>query len=422
MNRVVQRILNTFSILRGPFQKQGTLELHVDVRSPERAHLKLQHLNHQLHLDLPKGARLRKATLTGWRTVWDGSQATLEGESFEGQTLQLAIPAHGWWNVSTKTTSVDLFHLQRSSEESLSFRTFLRKFLGTLHGTSLGTSLGTYFKEGFQTPALTNLAVAVAVHALLLLGALNLNLLKERLPFLRDTQPQTITKAEPTQVRVQLEKSQSEFNGRGLFSAVEKHAEKNFKAKDVVQGLKGLKGLAKSLNQTSPSQLVVSEGVPDGGASKILSDSLKSIQAGISKQSGSPRGSSSSPGPGSASEGALQVHWKSQFLTDSGKASHKLNDGQLKILQELFARLQDQFRGCYEAALSQFEEMSVTVSFQAEITHEGRIGSQRYSVSGRSTPDSQATLLACLGNVMDQAEVDAKLSGLRIKNQFIFKS
>ena len=92
------------------------------------------------------------------------------------------------------------------------------------------------------------------------------------------------------------------------------------------------------------------------------------------------------------------------------------------MLSETFAKKQDQFRGCYESALLQFEELAVTVSFEAEINKEGLISKPHFTLSGRYTPDSQNQLLECLKQTVSKIKVDSKLSGIKIKNQFIFKS
>jgi len=217
----------------------------------------------------------------------------------------------------------------------------------------------------------------------------------------------------PLQVPLQMEASEGEFSGRGLFATQQQQQQKQQDSPSKVSHhLKALSGLIR----TSQVALNVREKQPTGGSNAgSVASTMRSLLGGIAKQTGGVPGGTARNGE------AVQVQWNAQFPADTRSAA-KPSQQDYSMLHQVFSKYQDKFRGCYETALLKFDEMSVTVTFEADILRGGRIDHVAFTTNGNSTKESKELLLGCIKNVMSQIKVPETFVGIRIKNQFLFKS
>lgn len=413
MNVVKNRILNTLNLLKGPYRKRSSVEVLLTIQSglnqTETQKLSLDSMHSglpfamksasgKLFFQLPKTSVLKKATFLGWETFWNGlTQGSVEYQ--DNKTLEIAIPADGWWRISTHSLVMDVLTVVGSQEEqSLSLGSSLKSFL-----------LGKPIRIAF---------LALTLHLGLLYFAANLSFVLDKfksIVFHTESQPiEEAASAPPVAVLSQEAiENEAAFHGRSIFAAIHQDKEKNFKAQDLTAGVKNL---AKLLNKPMKGlpQVKVNTGAQGNSNSTAA---MKSLQTGLVGKAGG-----AGSGVAKANSGMRDVRWNSDFQVNNGSKKGGLSEGQQQALFKIFAGYQDKFRGCYESALLKFDEMTVTVSFEAVIGPDGTVGKPLLSVSGRSTPESQEVLTRCLKNVMTQIKVDKKMSGIKIKNQFIFKS
>lgn len=424
MNVIKSRLLNTVSLMKGPYRKRSSVEILLTAKSAlsksQTQRLKLESFggnvpidpigpiglrssSGKLFLKLPKDSTLKKATFLGWETFWNGlnqKEVDLQG----GKTFEVAIPVDGWWQVSTHSFVLDVQSLIDSSKEAayvVSFWTGLKDFL-------FGKQLRTYVS-------------AISIHAGLLLLAANFGFVIEKFNSAVlhvESKPPEEAAAAPGVAAMPAEaiEADSSFHGRSIFAAIHENKEKNFKAEDLTSGVKNLAKLLNKPIQGLPQVKAKSNNPNTSG----MVASLKSLQTGLLGRAGS--GTGTGTGIGKGGSGARDVRWSSDFQVKSGSSKGGLSEGQQQALYKIFSGYQDKFRGCYESALLKFDEMTVTVSFEAVVGGDGTVGKPVFTVSGRSTPDSQEVLTQCLRSLLTQIKVDKKMSGIKIKNQFIFKS
>jgi len=442
MIRLHDRIIHAIRIIRGPYQKISKVNLRfysgsflpslsrhrglvegrtsgmvpidtckngMDFGSSNGFQVRLQALEDgQLRVKFPVGSTLKRATLFGWQTLWEGEKVQLVSLTPLGNSFECVLPAQGWWRWTCQSSWIDLHSVIESQSEPGS-SSILKSVLNfILH------------------PVLRWGVAACAGHLLLFLSLLHFEQIKDRALSLL-----TLHKTEPvtqTTVAVMNDSSASEmgdvhpFQGRSIFPAMLQHVETQIKQTDLAKKIQGLGSLFSKLSgarEVSPKKMGGnSMGVASGSAN--LAGSFKSLQSGLLAQQSPGQNGPGGAGKSKGSGGLRDVHWKSQFASASqGKG---LTEGQQQMFFETFSKLQGKFRSCYETALLQFDEMAVTATFEAEINPEGYVSKPTFTLSGRSTPESQNTLVECLKQTLNKVKVDPKLSGIKIKNQFIFKS
>jgi len=424
MIAIRDRLLNAQKIIQGPYQKISTVQLRIyswsflegaathsttlheckHGVSFEQLQKRGIHANsgerNQLELRFPVDFTLKQATLLGWETLWAGSRVRLKHPAGQSH-FEVSLPPQGWWRLENESCSID-FHstlISQSNEEpQVPFSQRLR--------------------ELFRSPAMKWATSALICHILLFVSLTHFDQWSHKL--LNVLTPETETQEEPEQQAVQIvmtdsyDPTESSFQGRSLFPAMAQKAEAQTQPTEISNKLKNLANLFGS--QPSLPAAGQRRSGQSGQNPSALPGGFKSLQSGLLAQ----QGTGTPGGTGTGRGGPREVHWKSQFASGSGGKG--LTEGQAQMLSETFAKKQDQFRACYESALLQFEELAVTVSFEAEINKEGFISKPHFTLSGRYTSDSQNHLLDCLKQTVSKIKVDSKLSGIKIKNQFIFKS
>ncbi len=432
------RILNMIGIIRGPFHINGDPKMDIvhhqfqtgtasqtirlkeksdssdpfEAGNPDFLPIKMRYFDGRLNLELPAHSTLKRAKLWGWETIWNGVQAILSPEmlkpSMQG-TFQVSIPAQGLWKVSALSCSTEFFicHPLLTQEKRNTFKNSKEWF----------RSLG-YFSSAFLGHASLAFLIFLISHGTF--HSLS-EWIETSVPI--DQQSQE-AQAESAQAPIEMAPDDdSGFNGRSIFVALNppkaEEAPEPVKDPGVTLGSK-LKNLSQLIKMPSSANLkaALNPGVKKAGgtsSSQFLSSSLNALRSklGNSPKTQEPAISTQNTGP--------KVAWVPQFLSGKNQ-SQTLNESQRKQLLEAFSKLQDRFRDCYESALLKYDELSVTVTFEGEINQEGRIQKHQFNYSGRSTSESKESLTSCLKKIMDRIQVDRKNSGIKISNQFIFKS
>lgn len=416
--------INTFSVFGVKESKTvyaETLEKGTESGDSSFLPLYLKAEGEKLKVQLPKHTLLKRATLFGWETVWNGQDAFLESNSStqaSKETFEVSIPAQGWWRFAVPSSNVDLYYQTCTKTAPLG-----------LKGT-LGLIKGFFTSTGFQTLVLATIlhyGFFYFISGDHLKKWLDFTTAKHESPIevtqnKEDEEKEAAANNGGAQEMAALEEVDQPFMGISLFKALQRQVEKNFKPVDVTDKLKNLGSLLKSPGLLFKKKGDVAVGKPVSNAPQGLGGlSLKSLQSGLLGKN------ITTPSKTNVRRGVPTVSsWKPQFSTTSGSGgksgAHTLTDSEQQKLLAIFSGLQDQFRNCYETAVLKYDEMAVTVSFEGEITQEGRITQPNFKVSGRTTSDAQDTLLSCMKKVIGQIKVDSKLSGVKVKNQFIFKS
>jgi len=411
------RLSNIVEIIRGPYQKKEQTLLKIDFCSglgknnsetvkldnsekeislgdQDKFPVKIRASEGKLHIQMPFWASLYKATLFGWDTFWNGEYVGVPNESGLAKVgyFEIAVPADGWIRVVHSSNCLDIQTLI-VNEDKLTPRTFFN-------------SLKNLFKSKY-------FFIAAIAHVALVVSLVNYEAIKARLL----AQPQTsesnsqevVDMSTGTTIEVEVENIDKLFSGRSIFEAIHKDKEVNFKADDLANSVKGLSSLFTPIKGVVKQQRKADSQVN-------LKNAIKSLQSGLLAQKAEDKPVVQVP-----AGGVSDVHWKSQFVSNSGGGKGLTESDQQKLLG-LFAKNQEGFRKCYELALLKFEEMAVTVTFEGEVTREGSIGSAKFSLSGRYTKDSEDSLVRCLKDVMGKMKTDPKLSGVKVRNQFMFKS
>jgi hypothetical protein len=104
-----------------------------------------------------------------------------------------------------------------------------------------------------------------------------------------------------------------------------------------------------------------------------------------------------------------------------GQAGTSISNRDQEMLVRAMRALQDDFRDCYEKALLIDESMAVTVQMAAVVLSSGRLANPAYEIEGRSTPQSESSLTACMTKVLSTVKAGKTLVGVTVKNQIIFK-
>jgi hypothetical protein len=99
-----------------------------------------------------------------------------------------------------------------------------------------------------------------------------------------------------------------------------------------------------------------------------------------------------------------------------------VSEKDLAQVAEVFKSMQDQFRACYENALFKDDALSVVLHYEAEIDGSGKLGPARFSMNGKSTPESERLLKSCLEKELRKPTLSKALNGIKVKNQFVFRS
>lgn len=386
--RVVTRI--TSRELRNQFHRMGGLELPVELKSSQSS----------IELKIPARATLERSHRWGWRKIWQGQEVAAADEIFE-----LKLDASSSWRVCTPLASLSIEPTFEVSRATL--LESMQGFWDELRSRWVATSM------------IAHALVFALMGASGWLSHGGLPALLQKLTHSAPAQiqpPSSLAHQETIAVSTE---SSSDFQGVSLAQFLARRESRITQPEDLAKKMQSVSDLLKKglftatgKNQPSPKdagKLSASNGSP-----------YKNLQAGIAAS----QGSNSNASPGSAATGSAgpRISWRPELASTEKSAGSRLTEGQQQKILQTFSRFQDHFRGCYENALLQDEELSVTVAFETEVGAGGHLKTPKYSVSGKSKPDSKAALLRCLNQVMEQAQLGQGLDGVKIRNQFIFNS
>lgn len=410
MFRIRSRLNHILTFILGPYRKYDYLHIHVDTfpqlgehfsstfslqdltnwtytGDPQSLSIALKATPHALLIKSNNRVIFKQATLLGWKTLFDS-------QMIYDTTPVLTLPFAGWWKLEVPSSRLELsFEYDRVRFNK--FQDYL-KWIKTLVLNQ-------------HTPALL---LAALIHYAFFAFALG----ERNFPYALEKRLSTSIEV-PVQMIRETPKVPSNFAGNSINAALERSAKRNFRPQDMTSQLKSLSSLMRSGTITHGFSIHKNENLPLKAAPSEQLD-LKSYQASLIN-SGLNLDSSHKISPQNFS-----VRWKQQFISEAAQKTGQhstLTDAQQQRLAELFAAKQEKFRNCYETALLKFEEMTVTISFEGEIHPDGRITNPYFKTSGRTTNESQDVLVKCLKTVMSDIQFDTKLSGTRVKNQFIFK-
>lgn len=350
----------------------------------------------RLHFQVPKNAVVRKAAFFGWNVIWDGKKTALTGSD----TLAFDVS-----NKDLIEVTVDDATWRMSIQEARP--SFFASFAETLPDFG---SLWRWFVQ---------ITKSGVTHALLL----SLVLYGARLDFLWDflknkeaevVPVEQVQTPPPTPIELEvlaLESLRSEFNGRNV----------------TLDGIVDRTQLSEQKSQKISDKI-------NNTLSKLGNISLSGLHfSGIQKSAQDPNAAAASLRNklGQGQNVDLSATFKSglkglaakPFELDTSSASGKsISLKEQEEVANIFRSMQDQFRGCYESALLKDESLSVTVLFESIVSGSGILSEPALQVSGTSTPEGQKSLNQCLAGLIRKIKVSKNLSGIKIKNQFIFRS
>lgn len=396
LNPLEQYFFKTYDTVYGPYRKRYPTRLVVAVPAANPGLMSAALTGHNIRISVASESKVEVLSWRGWITVWGGSKAKIVTNAPQ-QQIEFEIPASDLIRVtSADGKSVGLAGLKEDHPSLLS------SLLPT--AMNLKASLK-WFSNTLQSTALHVLFVV----ALLVSNHVSVLDLLHISSKLKDAQ----TNPEPVPIEmVQLQNQGSEFNGRSIspdFSngqtAQLKMEQKNQRVIDKLTNLVGRLSAIKL--PSSNGSMVVSAVDKDGGSHSLLARMEQGKDASVS-------GNLKALTSGKAGD---NMRWQ---LYAKGGRELSLRDQEQVI--ELFKSLQPSFRACYESALLKEETLSVTVQYESEVTGDGRLGLPRYAVEGKSTPQSESALTGCITNVLSKEKVSKNLSGVKIRNQFIFRS
>ncbi|MBF0208036.1 MAG: hypothetical protein HQK53_14245 [Oligoflexia bacterium] len=385
--------------------------------------LKVKRVNTNILLSVPKECTLKQRTgLWGWTTVWDGLTPAIDRHPSQS-TIDIYIPPRGWWQLSTHSTTTDILFELKSK-----------------YSVSPISATIDIIKDPTFTPIILTLVI-YAVCTTFTINYAKINSLIKDPSEVADTFREVEEVAEKQKIEVIAEKEldvpkeDDAFQGASIVAILnrtkikeeEKLAEQKveekkeevkkveFKPQDLS---KKIKNLSKRLSSNMLAQMK-SVKLPSSKSDATSMVSLSALRKDLLKKNESAPKITREP---AAPPRSAQVNFKPQFKTDAKGKSNLPSDSQQKALLEIFSNSQDKFRGCYETALLKYEDLAATVTFEGEIMSDGKISAPKFNVNGRTTPESKETLVNCLKGVVQKMIFDKKMSGVVVKNQFIFKS
>lgn len=438
------RLKNALDLFYGPYQSRESLELQVEHLSfmtdektksiisskDDPARLSPAWLTElgcrvimqrgQFVLRVPLHMSLFRASFFGWEPFLNLKDPAFHAQG-DSKFLEVPLPGWGCWRLESDSDRVHFSYLpSTASRMPLSHRlvALLRSALTwrVVASTILHVSL---FFALLHVEQVQKTVLSLVPEELL-----SPEQKEEILP--DDAAPEALVAAAEV---VEEDHSGLDYQGMSIIAYLNHQLEKQKaeppkqeQVKSLAQSLKGLSNLFKS-----PKALNVPSSHPRptvaGGMAAVggLSGAFKSLQAGLVTRKGGKGTGIIGTGVGSG-KGLQNVSWQSQFLAPAQTGAKGLTDAQQRMISDAFAKHQDRFRACYESSLVLFEELSVAVAFESTFNGDGFFGVPNFKTSGRSTPDSEAELLKCLKSVLTKIKVDPKLSGVKVKNQFVFKS
>ena len=342
-------------------------------------------------LKVPSAAKVEILTYLGWKTLWDGSLAMPVSD-----TMDLVVSSN---------STVRVF----SQEQSITF------------GLRRGQDSGQSAKVDWRDTLIWGLRGIGSFIAHMTLFGLAFYLSGFELPWTSDTlNIDSLESTEKTQL-VQLSASDlGGFDGRGMSigssvqgggpsaNAPGSSAKADARAKAMTSGLSGLAAKLANMN-FGIGTLAVNTG--GGDASK----SMAAMQAGLSKG----QGSSLNAGLEKVAQGVIGKNMKWGLFGSNGQSVSQRDQEEVA---NIFRALQPEFRNCYESALLRDSELSVLVNYEATIVETGTLDAGNFDVTGTATAEGQKQLTECLSGVLKKVRVGRSLNGVKIKNQFIFKS
>jgi hypothetical protein len=405
-----ERVLQSIGSVYGPYRKRGESFLRIEgtalAKSEARVSLEALQAGHEidgffsvrltedrLQLDVPANAKLMVSRFMGWKTAFDGgivqmsSSQRVELHVARDELVRLESGKKQWtfvlsedWSVPAKSIGNGWFNIRGllNGIKSLSQSVFTHALLALLIA---------YFGNQFQLPWLSKQNDA------------------------KEQAAQEPVKSVPVEVLVA--SAEGDFSGKGISVLSPEEAAKVAEAKaQKIAG--GISALVSKISKISLTQI----GAPTtkmAGRDQQANAAVNSIASRIGEMRKSDlKGNFQAIGSGNVG--------KSSYWDVYGQAGKSFSSKDLDEVAELFRSLQEQFRGCYETALLKYENLSVTVQYEAEVGESGRLGAPAFSTTGNSNPESEAILQGCLSKVLGSAKFKKSLGGARIRNQFIFKS
>lgn len=396
-----------FDYLYGPYQKR--LEFSIQTRthftdsksdeisslqSGELAKSKVTHGNITIHfsqgstiLTIPYNSKIETLQNFGWKSIWDGMTSCV---SKSPHTIEINLS--GLPNVRI----IDAKQITQITK---------------IQTKDPGFNSGLDWRDSLSWGARG--IGSIFAHIALLLVLMNLKNLN--LPW--DTTTVSIENSaeeKPSAQVIDVAPAQiGDYSGTGLagygVSAAERQqAASDARAKAVSNGLSGL---ASKLSGISFGQLNIAVGSGGKGDSKALS----AVQSGLSQSQGSGLNNSLEK----MAQGIIGKGMKWGMYGGNGQG---ISQKDQEEVAQIFRSLQAEFRGCYESALMKDESLSVTLNYEATIQATGTLGAGAYDISGSATDEGQKSLTSCLSKVLSRVKVSKNLSGIKVKNQFIFKS
>lgn len=340
-------------------------------------------------ITIPPKARLDVFSGFSWKTIWNGSLATTTSAA----SLELKVAAN-------KPIRVQM------NDETWTWAVFEERELATSSWlTKVNIIVALRWLQNFMGSGLLH----VAAFALLLLGQ------RFELPWM--TNPVEVSleqKNQPVAVEImtQQQASENDFAGHGLSlaaSAAQAAAALEAKAQSVAQGLSGI--------AARMSRIALGVGSQHDADSKVAMGN--STLGALAAKLGLAKGTAARAELQKIGNGGI----KNKMGWDLyGAPGTVISLKEQEQLADIFRSLQGDFRNCYESALLKDSELSVNVQYEAEILSSGTLGDPAYAITGRATSVGEESLKSCLTSVLRRVRVGSKLSGMRVKNEFIFRS
>lgn len=350
----------------------------------------------KLNFTVPRQATVKKASLLGWSIIWDGKKSLLTGTD----TLSFEVNTTDTITVSLGDASWCL-----GIQED---RPSLAASLGSEIPTA--AAMAHWFKQ---------IAKSGVAHAALL----TLVLYGARMDFLwnlfKHNEPETVPVEQvqmpaPTEMDLEvlaLKTLESEFNGRNvtLDGIVDRAKLSEQKSEKIANRINN--ALAKLGN-------ISLEGLKFSGVQKSAQDPNAAADS-LKNRMGQGQNVDLSATFKSGLKGLTSKPFQWDTSATGGKS---ISLKEQEEVANIFRSMHDQFRGCYESALLKDESLSVTVLFESIVSGSGVLGEPTLQVSGNSTPEGEKALNQCLTGLIHRIKVSKNLSGIKIKNQFIFRS
>jgi hypothetical protein len=122
------------------------------------------------------------------------------------------------------------------------------------------------------------------------------------------------------------------------------------------------------------------------------------------------------------SRSALLSQLQSVNVTGTSGRAGGYDKGDQDALVKAFRGLQGDFRSCYEKALLQDSTIAVTVQMESEVLASGMLSEPALQIDGHTSSEGSKIISDCIKGVFRKVHLDRKLSGIRFRNQVIFKS